>query len=404
MNQDLNADSNKNLSEQQRRNILVVSDSKGTISDISDVLSQKGFDTIAVDPADRSLLLLTSNVVDYVLIDANSINTSCAELVRSLRSHTANKFVLLIILDPTEDESILSECMAAGCDDFLFKPFTSVALNARIVAMEQVYELKELYRSSVDEQVVAKRILSYALDKRSIQLDEINLLSRSTGIFSGDLCLIARHPDGGLHVMVADFTGHGLSAAIGALPVADIFSAMTEKGFDLDDILANINKKLHTLLPTSMYMACSILKIDSDLKHARIWNGGMPEAFIRDNETGQIKHTIKSTHIPLGIRETMHGQLEVQTIELSLDDQFILYTDGLTDTINSEGVMFGYDRLVKFLMSNLTNDALFHALVDDFNKFCGDIDLVDDVTLTCISCNAGLMKMNESYLPESVNI
>jgi len=404
MKEYLNSDSTKELAPLQRRSILVVSDSEETIADIDNILSRESYETLIVDKSDRAILLLSTTVIDYVLIDANSIDMQCGELVRSLRSRAANNFVLMVILDPVDNEDILPDCMSGGCDDFIFKPFTSVTLNARIAAMEQVFELKELYKNSVDEQKVAKRILSYALDKRSIQLEQISLLSRSTGIFSGDLFLIARHPDGGLHAIIADFTGHGLSAAIGALPVADIFSAMTIKGFSLEDILGNINQKLHTLLPTSMYMACSILKIDSDLKHARIWNGGMPEAFIRDDKTGLINHTIRSTHIPLGIRETMHDNLEVQTIELSPDDQFILYTDGLIDTINSEGVMFGDDRLYRFLTSSLSNDDLFPALVDNFNKFCGDIELVDDVTLGCISCSAGLMEISDITVTDSAEI
>ena len=42
-------------------------------------------------------------------------------------------------------------------------------------------------------------------------------------MFNGDLVLTAPAPNGGVYVLAGDFTGHGLSAAIGSLPVTEIF-------------------------------------------------------------------------------------------------------------------------------------------------------------------------------------
>jgi serine phosphatase RsbU (regulator of sigma subunit) len=262
--------------------------------------------------------------------------------------------------------------------------------------LEQVRELKKLYKNSINEQLVARQILAYALSERNIQFEEIQLLSKSKSIFSGDLFLTAKRPDGGLYLLLADFTGHGLSAAIGALPVADIFSVMTNKGFELEDILENINNKLYTLLPVSMFMACSVLKIDADLKHASVWNGGMPDIYVRNSQNGEIKNKIKSSHIPLGIDEATSDNFKLNTIAINHKDQFILYTDGLTEAENINGDMFGYQRLDKCLESNREKEFVFVNIVAEFFKFCGDIEPNDDVTLACIPCTENMTEVKES--------
>jgi len=387
-----------------RGTILVISDSSEIVSDVDDGLTEVGFDILVASDSKRAFEFFTNNHIEYILIDLDTIDMTGDELVRSLRIYTGEHFTPIIVLAESDEEAILADCIASGCDDFILKPFNSTALQARITSLEQVCELKKLYKSTVNEQVVAKQILSYALSERSIEFEEIKLLSRSKGVFSGDLFLTGRRADGGLHILLADFTGHGLSAAIGALPVADIFNTMTEKGFEVADILESINNKLHTLLPISMFMACSILKINKDLKFAEIWNGGMPDVYLRDSKTGDIKHKLKSTHIPLGINETMASRFDMDTIQLSQDDQLILYTDGLTDAMNAEGDMFGELRLEKCIENNKNNVSIFSSIVHEFNNYCGKINPDDDVTLACIPCTPYLTEVDDSCLTDSVQI
>ena len=382
--------------------VLVVTNSDETITSVDVNLLQQGFDTLVASEGKSALNLYTSKHIDFVLIEADHIDVPIGEFVNTLRMSAGNVYVPIIILVSAEDEKLQSECLSAGCDDFLFKPFTATALKARFSLLQQVCELKKLYKSSITEQLVAKQILAYALSERNIQFEEIQLLSKSKAIFSGDLFLTAKRPDGGLHVLLADFTGHGLSAAIGALPVADIFSVMTNKGFELEDIIEHINNKLHTLLPVSMFMACSILKIHNDLKHASVWNGGMPDIYLRDSQSGDIKNKIKASHIPLGIDEATDNNFKLETIDINLDDQFIIYTDGLIEAENANGEMFGSKHLDKCLANTRKKECVFANIVAAFNRFCGEIDPDDDVTLACITCADNMTEVKNSEFDNNI--
>ena len=81
-------------------------------------------------------------------------------------------------------------------------------------------------------------------------------------------------------VFLGDFTGHGLPAAIGAMPVAEIFYGMAAKGFGAPDVLREINRKLRRILPVGMF--CCGLMVEADFKHnsLRVWNGGLPDGWL----------------------------------------------------------------------------------------------------------------------------
>jgi len=375
--------------------ILLVSSSDEVILNIEKTVKQLGASIIVTNDGDKSLDCLKNERISYVLIDINSEGFSCDRLVKSMRDYMVDRNVPIIILASADDEEKLSQCVYYGCDDFLFEPFTSISLNARMASLSQISELKILYKDSINEQLVANRVLKNALEERSVSLEDIGLFKTSASVFSGDLFLTVRHKDGSLNVLLADFTGHGLSAAIGALPVADIFSVMTEKGFELDYILENINSKLYTLLPTSMFMACCVLNISNDLKSVKVWNGGLPDIYVRSYGTGHVKYKIKSSHIPLGIDEAIKNRFELEVVSLSPGDEFILYTDGLTEAMNKDNIMFGCNNINQCLQTFNNDLSIFKNLVETFNEFCGDTLPDDDVTLACIPCTLSLMDSSD---------
>ena len=386
----------RNPEKYNRGNILVVSSLNDITGSIKEIVKDVGFIPILADSAAQAVTLFESSMVSYVLVDVNIPDMSSEEFVGAIRHRANERNIPIIILASAYDEKKLSRCADAGCDDFLFSPFNAFSMNTRIASLEQMRDLKYLYKDSIDEQLFAKRILDNALEERSIEFKAIDVLNQSKSVFSGDLFLTARHPDGSLNILLADFTGHGLSAAIGALPVADVFNVMTQKGFTLDYILENINSKLYTLLPTSMFMACSALSISSDLKCVKVWNGGMPDIYIREHGTGHVTHKIESSHIPLGIDEEILNRFKLEVINISIGDQFILYSDGLTDAMDADDNMFGYQNLEQCLLINKEDRSIFSKLVDSFDEFCGDIKPMDDVTLACVLCAPSLMRQEGS--------
>ena len=375
---------------------LIVSSSKETNSYIEKKLRNSGITLLFANTKEQALDCITSTAVSYVLVDASLPDIECHEFIRSARVQFAEQSIPIILLASQHEDLQLSSFLSSGYDDVLFEPFTPLAISARLSSIEKIRELNHLYKCSVNEQLLAKKILTDAIDEISIKFEDINLLSISKNIFSGDIFVTARHPDGSLNILLADFTGHGLSAALCALPVANAFSVMTQKGFNVANIIDNINRKLHRLLPMNMFMACIFVNLSTDLKHVKVWNGGMPDLYIRSNLSGKIRHTISSSHLPLGITETPLHQLDPVTFEITPGDQLILLTDGLTEALNLHDDMFGEHRVEQCLLNCNDEKAIFMSVVNAFNNFCGDVDPVDDVTLACIPCTIDLVDVKKT--------
>jgi len=374
-----------------RGHALIVEDDIAERSRLEKKLISMGFQVLPSRSGKQAITLFDEYDVDLVFMKTLLVDMHGSVLTKYIKQDTEGKYRPVVLLVAGSEDEALVECMAAGGDDILLYGFTRVVLEACVITMEQLRDLKHLYKSTVHEQVVGKQILSAALSARNITVEGMKVLSRSAAIFSGDLVLSARKPNGGLHILLADFTGHGLSAAIGVLPVADMFSVMTEKGFEPEKILENINKKLHTLLPTGMFMAACMLKIDIKIGNASIWNSGMPDVYLLEHKSGKIKRRAKSTHIPLGIDQEIDSRLKCDSFDISSGDQLIMHTDGLTDIVDSAGVMFGVSRLEQLMEETVSVDKVFVEIANAFDKFCVQQQLADDATLVSIPCGTNLL-------------
>ncbi|MDO2286079.1 SpoIIE family protein phosphatase, partial [Escherichia coli] len=98
-------------------------------------------------------------------------------------------------------------------------------------------------------------------------------LQSPLALFNGDLLLAAYKPSGGMHVLLGDFTGHGLPAAIGAMPLAEVFYGMTAKGYPMADILREMNAKLKRILPVGVFCCATLLNLSFQRELVEVWNG-----------------------------------------------------------------------------------------------------------------------------------
>jgi two-component system, HptB-dependent secretion and biofilm response regulator len=199
---------------------------------------------------------------------------------------------------------------------------------------------------------------------------------KDSGNFSGDIVLSAPRPSGGVNILLGDFVGRGLPAAVGALPVAEVFYGMTEKGFGLSDIIEEINQKLLFVLPEGLFCAACLMELEEHGKMLAVWNGGLPDVLIIDQQAN-IKDRVPSSHIPLGIYGTNKVDLDAVFIEVDAGDKVVFYTDGVINAENTQGEKFGSQNLERFLSQGNTFQAIQQSLLEHI----ADTNQVDDISL-----------------------
>jgi len=253
----------------------------------------------------------------------------------------------------------------------------------RVSAVNQ--KIQGMYSLIHREQEIAESVFINAIQGTNISSPMIKNKIRPAGTFSGDMILSAYSPSRELFILIGDFTGHGLSAAIGAMPVSEVFHAMTAKGFSPEDILVGINKKLKTLLPVGMFFGVQFVAINHDLKHINIFNAGMPDLLIIDGKDNSIKHRAKSGGLPLGIIDDIKPQEFRELLTIESNDKILMFSDGLTEARNTDDEEFGDLRLQQSININLGND-IYNQIFADLDAFCGGMVQADDVTLVEITC------------------
>lgn len=168
--------------------------------------------------------------------------------------------------------------------------------------------------------------------------------------FSGDIVTASRTANGKVYALLADATGHGLSAALTAQPLLALFHNLVEHDTPLEEIVAQANRELRNTLPGGRFVAASFLCLDPHQRKAELWMGGMPEALLLGYD-GKPLQRLSSKHLPLGVVSFEADECKPEVINLSMGNQFVLYSDGVTEATDANMEAFGSERLEAALAS-----------------------------------------------------
>jgi hypothetical protein len=197
---------------------------------------------------------------------------------------------------------------------------------------------------------------------------------------NGDMAVVQTTPAGKEQILVGDFSGHGLKAAVGGMLAADTFNAMTLKGYHIDEIAAQINRKLNRILPTGLYMAACLIEWDLVQGTMVIWNGGLPEVLLHHADKGTLER-LRASHPPLGILPPEEFSSSVRRVPIEPGSRAYVYSDGLTETRNARHEMWGMAGLLGVLQGGQDPSVTFDEILRRVNAFRGDAPFNDDVTM-----------------------
>jgi len=370
--------------------ILVVDDDLTNRLVLCSLLKDAGFESLEAVNGEEAVQAVEDNHIDIVLMDVMMPIMDGYDATKIIKNRQ-DRFIPIIFLTAMTDEKSLIKCIDSGGDDFLTKPYSHALLNSKINSMLRIAELYqniEEKNNEISERNSEMQKEMYITSKLFDKLSKNDMRGEKTGLkysmspmsmFNGDLILTAKNQTSGLDIIVGDFTGHGLSAAIGAIPVSDVFHSMTQKCFSYNDLLKEANSKLMDLLPTQMFMACVFISVDRTNNIISIINAGLPDVYLYRNN--KIIRTFKSKNIPLGITNISSSQLEVEMETLEYGDRLYVATDGIMEAHSVSGEMFGLNRLLKLMADHNQSDTMFETVLSEVSKFSEGAAQGDDITL-----------------------
>ena len=295
----------------QPAKILVVDDSRVQRDLLELHLKNANYEVILAADGQEALDKFAAEAPDLVLLDIVMPKIDGIAVASAMREHLGEHYVPIIFITGTFKEDILNQCVAAGGDDFITKPLNSVLLAAKINSllrvrrlyqqvMLQKQELLKYQNIHEQEQLVAANLNKNILHADFVETSILRYSLSPMALFNGDILLTAKAPDNRFYLLLADFTGHGLSASVGAQTTAEIFYGMARKGFASVDIIQEINRKLYRLLPVNMFLAATLITISADSHLLEMITCGLPSHVLFNQQTHKLQ-TIDSANFPLGI-------------------------------------------------------------------------------------------------------
>jgi sigma-B regulation protein RsbU (phosphoserine phosphatase) len=257
-------------------------------------------------------------------------------------------------------------------DRLIADPLTRLCLDHLTAAQQEALE---------EDLELASRIQGGLLPQGDIQAAgwEASYHYEPARIVSGDYCDLL-HLEDGLHFVLGDVSGKGVSAAMLMAHLHATFRALVSLGLPLEQVMERASRMFcESTLPTHFAtLVCGKARSSGEVELSIA--GHNPVLSIQGSEVTKIE----ATGLPLGMFCDEH--FSICKTRLNPGDSIILYTDGFSEAVDASGQEYGIERLANSLRANssLTSQELIDACLADQRSFRSDPSTADDLTIMVI--------------------
>jgi len=216
------------------------------------------------------------------------------------------------------------------------------------------------------------------------QISGINVPARQV---SGDYFDYIQVDQDRLGVAIADVSGKGVPASLIMAICRSVLRAEAARNPSPADVLRNVNRQLYPDIKEDMFISMAYLILGHQQDGVTLARAGH-DAPLWYKRQSQTVIPVKSPGMVVGIDSgSVFDRLTVDfAVPLERNDCLVLYTDGVTETLNSEGDEFGVDRMMQSVRASANDSAqaIVKRIIEDVREFTGSVPQNDDMTLIAI--------------------
>jgi sigma-B regulation protein RsbU (phosphoserine phosphatase) len=239
-------------------------------------------------------------------------------------------------------------------------------------------ELRQLEAELELSQIVQRSLLP----QQAPEIPGMNIagFSRPAQIVSGDYYDFFQFKDGTHGIVMADVSGHGVSAGMLMTSLQTAFHTLVPDADSPLDVLERINRLYVHNVNFTTFVTIFFAKFDPKTRIFTYANAGHNSAYLY--RTAKKEETwLRPTGPAIGLMEGFNVRAE--QVELKDEDILLIYTDGITEAMNSRGEQFGTERLAKLVRehTDLTAQELANNVLLTVSDFADGKNFVDDITI-----------------------
>ncbi|MGI9229936.1 MAG: PP2C family protein-serine/threonine phosphatase [Gammaproteobacteria bacterium] len=325
--------------------------------------------------------------VDMVLSDINMPQMDGLTLLDQISD--AEPDLRSVIISAYGDMKNIRTAMNRGAFDFIIKPIDFDDFRITISrGLSQLAKWREAL-SSRDKLVslqheldVAHTIQQSILPTRFPDTDNFQIKGgmEPAHEVGGDFFYVEQFSDGRVGLAIADVSDKGVPAALFMMLTRTLLKgALRDEKATPGQALEAVNELLKEDNDASMFVTLFYAIYDPNTGSFTYANGGHNPP-LHVHKDGSSELLAMTGGIALGV-VAEHKYAE-QSLQLSAGDNIVLYTDGVTEAINTGGEEFGIEQLREVFSkspgmdSNKINETMLGAV----KTFIGDAPPFDDIT------------------------
>jgi phosphoserine phosphatase RsbU/P len=205
------------------------------------------------------------------------------------------------------------------------------------------------------------------------------------GMVSGDYCDLV-HDGRYLYFMVGDVSGKGVAASMLMANLHAMFRALIPAGLPLAQLVERANRIFcESTLPTQ-YATLIVGRAD-DFGTVEICNGGhMPPLHVGPAGV----RVVETSGLPVGL--FCDQKFSTSKLEVMPGDTLVMYTDGVSEAENGDGVQYGHNGLGKLLGAHhkLGPQEIVKRCTEEVLEFRRGLPSSDDQTILALQFSPGL--------------
>ena len=239
-------------------------------------------------------------------------------------------------------------------------------------------EIRQLESELALSQVIQRGLLPQQVPA----IDGLNIaaFSRPAQIVGGDYFDFVDFQDGKPGLVMADVSGHGVSAGMFMSSMQTAFHTLVPQSDSPVDVLQRLNHLYIHNINFTTFVTIFFGKYDPLTRTLSYANAGHSSAYLYRVATNQ-EIWLRPTGPAIGLSEGF--TIRKEDIKLQPGDILLLYTDGITEAADHQGALWGEENLADIIRQNPDSSAerLIQKILTALKDHTNGSPLADDVTL-----------------------